>query len=142
MLGSLLSSCIDAAEDEASVDICGKHYGPLKHVPRKVNNILNNSTSYSLPPGKVAAYGADYYEFSLAKTVSDLKVKLVGNKLGNFSYHFIGIKNNTPLLYTLKDFTTNNVAFEKLLTSGEWDKLCLIVTGRSIGGSYTIKVGP
>jgi hypothetical protein len=127
----------DYAEDEVTQTSCGITYGPLNEVPRATNAIADNTTSFTLN-GSVSAYGADYYDFPLGADLTQLQVKVEGAAPGNFSYHFIGVKSNRWRSIINK---TSTYTFTRTLTAGQWDKLALVVAGRSRGGNYTITVG-
>lgn len=127
----------DYAEDEVTTTSCGVVYGPLRHVPRITKAVLSNTTWTR--NDSVTAYGADYYEFTLATTVKRVEIKIKGTTVGgNYSYHVIGIKSNQQ--QTLVNSTANEYTFIKTLTPGQWDKIGVVIGGRAIGGNYTISV--
>jgi hypothetical protein len=128
----------DYDEDEVTQTSCGVTYGPLNAVPRVTNAIADNATYFNLD-GSVSAYGADYYDFPLGAGLTQLQVKVEGAAPGNFSYHFIGVKSNRWRSIINKTSATST--YTKTLTAGQWDKLALVVAGRSRGGDYTITVG-
>lgn len=128
----------DYDEDEVTKTSCGIVYGPLSEVPRTTNTITDNATSFTLN-GSVSAYGADYYDFPLGGDLTQLQVKVEGPAPGNFSYHFIAIKNNR--WKSIINKTSAAFTYKRTLTSGQWDALGLVVAGRSKGGAYTITVG-
>ncbi len=131
----------DYGEDEITQTVCGKTYGPLSHAPRVTRNILNNNTSFTYERS-VSPYGADYYEFNLGVDLTQLRMKITGVQPGNFSYHFIGIKNNNWEHLSNAPSSSTTYTYMKDLAAGEWDKLALVVAGMSRGGNYTINVGP
>lgn len=137
-LGNASSGNYEYDEDEVTKTSCGVTYGPLSEVPRTTNTITDNATSFTLN-GSVSPYGADYYDFPLGADLTQLQVKVTGAAPGNFSYHFIGIKNNRRSSIINK--TSASYTYTKTLTAGQWDKLALVVAGRSKGGAYTITVG-
>jgi hypothetical protein len=126
-------------ETEVTKTSCGITYGPLNQVPRTTNTIIDNTTSFTLE-GSVGPYGAVYYDFPLGVDLTELQMQGTGTAPGNFSYHFIGIKNNHRVY--LVNRTSDSFTYNKTLAPGQWDKLALVVAGRSRGGDYTITVGP
>ncbi len=118
---------------------CGITYGPLNKVPR-TKKTISSSTSWSTT-GYVRPYGADYYEFKLNRKLTKLRINVEGKgQKSNFSYHFIGIKNKK--WKKIKNATKKKkYTFTKSLKPGQWDKVALVVAGRSKGGVYEVKIG-
>jgi hypothetical protein len=139
--GALATAYLDYMYDEYVTTACNVTYGPMAHVPRTVYEVPGNATALSFS-GKVAPYAARYYELNLGSTLSKLTVKIDGADSGNFSYHFIGIKGKNSMLFSFTDTNVRDYTYSRTLTPGQWDKLALIVAGRSKGGSFKVKVGP
>ena len=126
-------------ENKVSQTTCGVTHGPLILVPRTTQAIADNSTSFSLDR-TVLPYGANYFDFPLGADLTQLRVRVTGEESGNFSYHFIGVKNNS--WQSIINRSVDDYTYSKTLASWQWDRLVLVVAGRSKGGDYTIKVGP
>lgn len=125
-------------ENEVSKTSCGVKYGPLKTVPKTAAVNVNSNTTWSAN-GNVSAYGADYYEFNLDKTLKNLVIDVKGESEGAISFHFIGIKGDRQKGIT--DTTDKSYTYNKKLTPGQWDKVAVVVGGRGTGGGYTISIG-
>lgn len=129
----------DYTEDEVSVVSCSNTYGPLSHVPKTSRTISSNSTSFTLT-GNVKEYGADFYEFTIGPSVTNIKITLDGADTGDFAYEFIPIKEGEVKTYSYT-YNTDHT-HTRTITAGQYDKYGLIVLGRSKGGNYTVRVGP
>lgn len=136
---SLNGGTYEYDEDEVSTTSCSVVYGPLSHVPATSRTISSNATVISLA-GSVNAYGADYYDFTINPAVTSLKIVMDGADTGNFSYHFALLKDNRWRV--ISNTSSTDYTYSRAVTSGQYDKLWLIVTGRDKGGSYTLRVGP
>jgi hypothetical protein len=129
--------------DDPGTYLCGDEvFGPLHSVPitGEINDITN--TTYVSTDGKVAIYGADYWELNLSPSLTNLKITLDGQEAalgGNFSYHLISRKNDVWKIAA--ETEKNNVVWRKNLAPGEWDQAVVVVGGRSLGGKYTVSVG-
>ena len=127
----------DYLEDEVVKTSCNVTYGPLAHVPRTTGAIAAGAVVTRT--GDVQAYGADYYEFTIALDVSALEIDVTGdNPLSDFTFHFIGMKGRRALAIVNAEGSSHT--FMRTLTSGEWDRIAVVVVGLS-GGSYTLTTG-
>lgn len=124
-------------ENAVTQTSCGVTYGPLSKVPATVRTVKSD-TSWTLT-GTVKPYGADYWVLKLDPALTKLSVQVKGADTGNFSYHFIGVKGNS--WKSIINSTANKYSYTKTLTAGQWDSLVVVVTGRSLGGTYDISVG-
>ena len=128
----------DYAEDELVKTNCGITYGPFSSVPR-TKTTIKKGTNWSRSR-KVRSYGADYCQFKLDSSLEKVRVVITGGS-GDFSYHFIGIKNDR--WKGIKNTTKKKYTYTRTLDPGQWDKLVVVIGGRSKGGEYTIKAsGP
>ncbi len=127
-------------EDELVRANCTTTYGPLSHVPRTPGELLPGSNW--VQTGRVAAYGADYFEFDVAPSMTRIRIDVRGEGdglLNDYTYHFLGIKTNRVRL--LESTQDTNHTFERTIAPGAWDKVAVIVGGGAIGGGYALGVG-
>jgi hypothetical protein len=127
----------DYAEDEYRKSSCGIHYGPLSSVTTDQFHVDQDAKGQR--KGLLLPYGAAYYDFQLDPTLTDLRLHFQGGPGGDFSCHFIPIKNNKYLSMT--DTTEPQYTFTKTLKPGQWDRVAVVVTGRATGGGYTVGFG-
>jgi hypothetical protein len=124
-------------EDEATATSCGVTYGPLNQVPKTVNILVKNSTSWGRSD-TLKPYGADYYLFRLDPKLTSITLKLDGDDAGKFRYYILGLKNNS--VKSRVNVITPDYTYKKTLSPGQWDEIVLIAAGGSTGGTYTVKI--
>ena len=127
----------DYGEDEKKVTSCGRTYGPLNHVHTEAWTPVKNTTRF-IKGGTVSPYGANYYDFSLDPSLTEITIKLHGDATKKLRYYILGMKNNTVMLKTA--ITTPDYTYTKTLTAGQWDKIALIAFGGYTGGNYQVIV--
>jgi hypothetical protein len=88
----------------------------------------------------VHPYAANYYDFKVGTALTDLRIVLDGRDTGNFSYHFIPLKDG--IIQPTTDTNSTDYTYHRTLAPGQWDRLVLVVTGRDKGGWYHLRVGP
>jgi hypothetical protein len=71
--------------------------------------------------------------------MDNLKIRLKGDATGDFGYSFILLKGNAP---TISNTTDNPYSFKADPSIGPWQKLILVVSGRTKGGNYTLEIVP
>jgi len=138
-----ISARFDYQEDEVQVKSnCGFTWGLLAHVePAGTYNL--DSSSRNIIGNFVAPGGADYWVFNLDPTMKRVKINFDGTfngVTGDFYCSFILLKGNIPTIYNT---TSNDYTFYyEDLGPGNYDKLIVIVAGRSKGGNYTLSIIP
>jgi len=126
----------DYEEDEWTRTCDGVNYGPLTSVPRTslTLNIGSNITQSST----VSPYGADYFEFAIGNTVTQVDID-VTTTATQFGYAVIELKNNAVQNYDLTPAGgMQNYNYTKNFTAGALSHIVLMVVGNPDGGTYTV----
>jgi hypothetical protein len=126
----------DYSEDETTATSCGITYGPLNQVPATTHTI-SNTTKWG-KTDSVKPYGTDYYTFNINSNVAKIKIEIDGEDSGNFAYYFVPIKGNSYVAVT--STTNTDYTYSRTVSPGQWDKIAVVIVGRSNGGTYTISV--
>lgn len=130
-------------EDEIATTICGRKYGPYKHLDPLVKQTISSDTfSWTSPTYPVNAYGTDYLEFEVNPAVTKINLRFEGNPAGgsgDFSTHLILIKNNRwRRIYN--NSSVNERTWNLSFTAGNYDHCVLVVNGLATGGEYEVSL--
>ena len=130
-------------EDEEVTTICGRTYGPYRHVtPVADETITSDNFSWTSSTFGVNAYGTDYLYFTIAPAVTKISIRFEGNptgESGQFSTHLIMIKDNRwRIIYNNPNVTERT--WNLNLTAGQYDRCVLVVNGLPTGGQYEVSI--
>lgn len=95
-----------------------------------------------LNTSSVSKLGSDYYHFALGPEYAGklLKVAVQARPGSDFSYYLIWEKGGTLVRTSFPSAVTGDYSFSKRIDPAVADGLVLIISGRSTGGDYRMKV--
>jgi len=132
---------VTPAGEQLYPTICGPEdtvLSPSVHmteVPMAMGALPLNTSS-------VSKLGSDYYHFALGPEYAGklLKVAVQARPGSDFSYYLIWEKGGTLVRTSFPSAVTGDYSFSKRIDPAVADGLVLIISGRSTGGDYRMKV--
>ncbi len=129
----------DYTEDGQIFTSCRRKYKLSNLTPSLEYKILDNNATWKTG-WIIGPYAATYFKIKLGPEVTRVRLQVKGQDEGNYSFWFMGIKENQGLK-TVQTFN-NTYEYNQNLTPGQWDHLMVMVMGRSKGGEYLIQSIP
>lgn len=135
------SPVYDYNEDETVTTVCGRTYGPYRHIAPDTDQVISaNSTNWASGTLTVDNYASRYHNFRIGSSVTEFELRFdgnVGGGFGVFSLHLVLIKDNYWRVIYNSPSTTDKVRHVSFAT-GTYDRCLLVVDGLRTGGTYSV----
>jgi hypothetical protein len=120
-------------------DILDPDDNPIGPVLTKIEVPLGLGDSYA-DAGTISPLGSDYYRFSFAADTdgATLAASVDGASTGDFSYYLVWEKANAFSRGVFPFMATEDYSLSETIDLNFADSVTLIVSGRGIGGTYTL----